>query len=125
MEKYELELKRQKEYLKRLERKDPEVVYHCPVCNTDVLKYQYDLKKQGMCNDCYAKDVNRRMKEKASQLIGAKIMDVSIQDTTKLWRPQGFNEAHELAHVTKLVVKLKDGKIITLNEEERAPALLL
>jgi len=125
MEKYEPELKRTRNYLKRLENKDPEIVFHCPVCDQWVLKFQYDLEKQGMCNSCFAKHRNKKIQEQANQLVGAIILEVSTQKTSEMWMPNGFHEAHEIAHITKLKVKLKNGKVLTLNEEERAPALLL
>lgn len=124
MENYEQQLKMQRDYLKRLEEKDPETVYHCPICNEDVLRYQYDLPKQGMCNKCFNKKQNLELQRKAEQLVGATIINVAVRKMSDRMLPYGGMDTHDQAHITKLVVKLKDGTVIKLNEEERAPALL-
>jgi hypothetical protein len=113
------QIKYYEEGLKRLREKDPETVYHCPKCNRDVLKYQYKLAEQGMCNDCYQDKIDEDMQKTAEVIIGAKIVDVEIELSDCMWMHNSYHKPH----IKKMAVKLPNGKIVILNEEEEAPSL--
>jgi len=114
---YENEVKNIRIRLKQLETKDPKIVYHCPVCNKDVIKYQYNLEKQGRCNNCERRKEWEDMQTQANTLIGATILEVDVKEPSEYLSL--CSSAHDHAHITNMKVQLKNGKIVKLQKVER------
>lgn len=107
----EEEIKLTENRLKELKSKAKEVVFHCPRCKKDyrsIMNYN-QLK---MCGTCYVEVETAKLQAKTKDLVGAIIQAVEVSKVTP------YGDWTGTVGIKKLTVKLSDGKIIELLQEQ-------
>jgi len=105
---------------KRLEQlisKDPDAVFHCPVCGKyfeNLLNYT-DLK---MCAGCYVKTKTAELQKHVEQLNGATIVDIQIEPADPMC-PETNTPA-----IVEITVRTADGKTLKLKKPPEVTYIL-
>jgi uncharacterized C2H2 Zn-finger protein len=107
----DVELKRAEDELAKLRKKDPDAVFHCPICG----KYYRNLanyRELKMCGACYVKNKTAEMQRLADSLVGGTVIEVEVEPVDPM-----MPEADK--PTIKKIIVLKDGKKIKLDKPEQ------
>lgn len=107
----EKEIEYVKKRLERLKNKHPDEVFHCPRCQKDYRSLG-NYRELKLCGKCYVEVETEKQQQKTKDLIGATIQEVTVAKVSP------YGSFHERVGITKLTVKLPNGKVVELIQDQ-------
>lgn len=105
------EIKATEDHLEKLRNKNIDAVFHCPRCKKD-FRFVVNYNQLKMCGRCYVKAETEKLQEQTKDLVGATILIVNVA------KPSPYNSFHEKVGITQLTVRLPNGEVRKLLQEQ-------
>jgi len=113
----EAEIKNTERMLEMLKNRNPDAVFHCPICKKDFRDIG-NYRELKMCSKCYVDTETAKLQEQTKDLIGSVIQNVEVVKPS----PYGVISSRGVG-IKQLTVKLPNGKTAKLFRENQ-PCLL-